>query len=59
MVSVKDRLSCFSNSFERASPGGVMKSPAGFLDCNRCGLVSPAVGSGCSGFVGMNMRLDV
>lgn len=52
-------LGSFSKSFESASPGGVMRSPKGFLDCSFCRFVSTGVGRGWFGFVGMNTRLDV
>jgi len=59
MVSVKGFLISFLRSFERASPGGVMRSPFGFSDCSCCGFVSFTVGRDWFGFAGMNMRLEV
>lgn len=56
---MKSRLSVFSNSFDRASPGGVIKSPEGFVECSSFGLVSTEDGRGWFGLVGMNTRLEV
>lgn len=59
LVSVNGRLSSFSKSFESASPGGVISSPAGFLVSSSFGFVSFVVGRAWSGFVGTNTRLEV
>ena len=56
---MKGRLSFCSNSFERASPGGVMKSPGGLLDHSFCGVVSADIGRGWLGSAGMKTRLEV
>ena len=59
LVSVNGFLFSVSRSFDNARPGGVKRSPSGFLDSNSCGFVSFDVGRGWSGFAGMNTRLEV
>jgi len=55
---VKDVPSSFSNSFDKASPGGVKNKPSGFLEYSFSSSISPGRGNVLLFLEGMNTRLD-